>query len=118
MATFEFTNIVANSDDLQGLSAGLYWLHFKKGSNGQTIITMQFPGRNYPKNIYGMAIFEFGQNLIKTKEKEGLNCKFTTPQLLEGAKCKINHTMLISGSSYPKNIYGMPPRWIGMFKQI
>ena len=93
-------------------------MHFEIGSNGQTIITMQLLGRNYPKNIYGMAIFEFGQNLIKTKEKEGLNCKITTPQLLEGAKCKIDLTMLISGSNYPKNIYGMPPRCIGMFKQI
>ena len=83
-------------------------MHFEKGSNRQTIITMQFLGRNYPKVIYGMAIFEFGMHLTKTKKKEGLNCIFATITKFEGAKCKITITMMISGSSYPKNIYGMP----------
>ena len=86
----------------------MHYLHFNKGSNGQTIITMQFLGRNYPKVIYGMGIFEFGKHLTKTKKKEGLNCIFATITKFEGAKCKITITMMISGSSYPKNIYGMP----------
>ena len=54
-------NTVANSNELRGLSATLHCLHFEKGSNGKTIITMQILGRNYPKIIYGMAIFEIGR---------------------------------------------------------
>jgi hypothetical protein len=34
--------------------------------------------------------------------------------LLEGAKCKINLTILISSSSYPKNIYNMSLDEIGV----
>ena len=34
--------------------------------------------------------------------------------MLEGAKCEINLTMLISSSSYPKNIYDMPLVEVGV----
>src|SRR3954467_5331025 len=61
--------------NFRGLSANLHWMHFEKGSNGQTIITMQFLGRNYPKNIYGMAIFEFGKLLTKQRFEGGLFAK-------------------------------------------
>ena len=84
MASFEFANIVANSDELQGLSARLHWMHFENGSNGQTIITMQFLGRSYPKNIYGMAIFEFGSHLTGTKKWRGLFAKLPNSNYLEG----------------------------------
>ena len=38
--------------------------------------------------------------------------------MLEGAKRKINLTMLISSSSYPKNIYNMPLVEVGVEIQI
>ena len=79
---------------------------------------MQNLGINYPKVIYGMAIFEFGKHFDKTKEKEGLNCIFATIIIFEGAKCKITITMMISGSSYPKNIYGMLQKELEVQKQI
>ena len=101
-------NTIANSNELRGLSAKLHYLHFEKGSNGQTIITMQFLGRNYPKVIYGMAIFEFGSIWQKQGKEQGLICKIATLQKSEGQKCKKDLTMMISSSSYPKNIYGMP----------
>ena len=93
--------------NFRGLSAKLHWMHFGKGSNGQTIITMQFLGRSYPKNIYGKAIFEFGKHLTKQRFLRGFICKITILQFIERAKYKIDLTMIISGSSYPKNIYGM-----------
>ena len=92
----------------RGLSANLHYMHFEKGSNGQTTITMQFLGRNYPKFIYGMANFEFGQTWQKSKKEQGLICKMAILQILEGPNAKMDLTMLVSSSSYPKTIYGMP----------
>src|ERR1041384_7199833 len=89
--------------EFRGLSSKLHYMHFEKGSNGQTIITMQLLGRNYPKIVYGMAILEFGQKLTKTKEMKGLNCIFTPITKFERAKYKNTITMMISSSSYPKN---------------
>ena len=93
--------------NFRGLSAKLHCMHFEKGSNGKSTITMQFLGRNYPKIIYGMAIFEFGKTLTKTKEMEGLIAKWPHSNYLEGQNAKRDLTIMISGSSYPKNIYGM-----------
>ena len=65
-------------------------------------------GKNYPKVIYDTAIYEFGKHLAKKQIKEGPISIFAITPIFEGAKYKITITMMISGSSYPKNIYGMP----------
>src|SRR4051812_13804911 len=82
--------------EFRGLSAKLHYMHLEKGSNDQSIITMPLLVKNYPRIIYGMAIFEFGQNLIKTMKREGAKLQNYHPQLLEGPKCKTGLTMLIS----------------------
>ena len=71
---------------------------------------MQNLGKNYPKVIYDIAIFEFGKHLAKTKEKRGMFAYLPPSQILEGAKCKMVITTVFSGSNYPKFIYGMPPK--------
>ena len=94
--------------EFRGLSANLHHMHFEKGSNDQVIITMQFLGGKYPKSIYGMGNLNFWASLTKIKNLQGLNCKRTKLQLLEGPSAKMHLTMLINSSSYPKFIYGMP----------
>ena len=71
MVPFGFANTVANSTGVQGAECKIALDAFGKGSNGQTIVTMQLLGKNYPNFIYGMAIFGFRQNLTKTKEMKG-----------------------------------------------
>src|ERR1041385_928559 len=46
--------------------------------------------------------------------KGGFICKVATLQKFRGAKCKKDLTVMISSSSYPKNIYGMPLDEIGV----
>src|SRR4051812_43205460 len=75
---------------------------------------MQLLVKNYPSFIYDMGNFEFGEKLGQNQRKQGVYCKITTPQFLEGAKCKNNLTMLFSSSSYPKNIYNMPLFEVGV----
>src|ERR1041385_106243 len=75
---------------LRGLSAKLHHMNFEKGSDDETIITMQLLVQNYPKTIYGMGNLKLNQLTKKTKKKkkEGLICKMATLQLLEGFRCK------------------------------
>ena len=44
---------------------------------------------------------------IQGKE-QGLNCKMATLQFLKGPNAKMDLTMLVSSSSYPKIMYNMP----------
>ena len=90
-------NTVANTKEFRGLGAKMHHLHFGKGSNAKTNITTLILGKNYPKVLYGIAIFEFGIALGNFKRNEGPICKITTIQKLEGAKFKIDITIVISG---------------------
>ena len=108
MAPFEFANSVANTDEFRGLSAKLHHLHFEKGSNGKTSLTMLTLGKKIPQTHIWYAIFQFGIALGKNKRNEGSICIITTTAKVEGATCKMIITIVISGSSYPKTIYGMP----------
>src|SRR4051812_22040752 len=89
MVAFEFANTVAIQLEFKGLCAKIHYMLFEKGSNGSTIITMQLLGKNYPSFIYGMAIFEFGQNLTKFKEISGADLQNDHAPKFRGAKCKI-----------------------------
>ena len=86
----------------------MHYMHLKKGSNDQVIITMQFLGKNYPKSIYGVGNFKNDQVDKKSEDLQGANCKMTKLQFIEGPNAKMHLTMMISSSSYPKFIYGMP----------
>ena len=101
-------NSVANTKEFRGMRVNVHHLHFGKSSDGKTNITTLILGENYPTVIYGIAIFEFWEALAKIKRNGGPSWKFTITPNLEGSKCKMNITMMISGSSYPKIIYGMP----------
>src|SRR4051812_249219 len=46
----------------------------------------------------------------------GVICKMTTLQFIKGPNAKMHLTMLISGSKYPKNIYGMSLFELGLKK--
>ena len=63
-----FTNTVAIQLNFRGWVQELHYMHFERGSNGQTIITMQFLGGNYPKSIYGMGNFEIEQTWQNSKK--------------------------------------------------
>ena len=52
--------------------------------------------------------------MAKTGFGEGFICKVATLQKLRGATCKKDLTMMISSSSYPKIIYGMPLDEVGV----
>ena len=71
MVPFEFANTVANSTGVQGAECKNYTTCIWKRLKRLNLITMQLLVKNYPRIIYGMAIFEFGQNLIKNKERKG-----------------------------------------------
>ena len=49
-------------------------------------ITIAILVENYPKNIYGMANFEFGQNLIKTKKRKGVKLQNYHTSIVRGGK--------------------------------
>ena len=92
----------------RGLSAKLHYMHFEIGSNVQTTITMQLLGRNYTKIIYGMAIFEFGTHLTKTKEMEGLFAKLPYSNYLEGQSAKSPSPWWSVSQDTPKTYMGCP----------
>src|ERR1044072_3560983 len=75
---------------------------------------MQLLGKNYPKFIYGTANVEFWAKLDQNKERKGVKLQSYHTSIVRGGKCKINLTMLISSSSYPKNIYNMPLDEVGL----
>src|ERR1043165_4150619 len=107
--TLMFARKVANSSEVRGLSAKLHCKHLENGSDEQIIITMQNLGRNYPKFIYGMAHFEFGLRIEKKKKiNRGFNANLTKPHLNKGPIAKMVITIELSGSNYPKTIYGVP----------
>ena len=65
-------------------------------------------GETTPKSYMAWPFLNFGK-LDKNKEmKRGLICKIATLQFLKGPNAKMDLTMLVSSSSYPKIIYGMP----------
>ena len=86
----------------------MYCNHLENGSDEQIIITMLNLGQNYPKFIYGMAHFEFGLNLQNRNLNRGFNCKLAKPHLNKGPIAKMVITTELSGSNYPKIIYGVP----------
>ena len=87
MAPFEFANAVTNSTGVQWAECknctACFW---KKGSNDQRIITMQLLVKNYPRIIYGIAMFGFGQNLDKAKERKGVKLQNYHTSIFRGGK--------------------------------
>src|SRR3954468_21887605 len=75
--------------NFRGLSAKLALHAFEKGSNGQTIITMQFLVKNYPSFIYGMGNFEIEQLDKKIKEITGAELQIDHTPKFRGVKCQI-----------------------------
>ena len=69
---------------------------------------MQFLGKNYPKSICGMGNLNFGQTWQNQRIYRGQIAKLAKLQFIEGPNAKMHPTMMISSSSYPKFIYGMP----------
>ena len=59
-------------------------------------------------------ILNLGKVDKKQRNEKGLICKMATLQFLKGPNAKMDLTMLISSSSYPKIIYGMPLIEIGV----
>src|SRR4051812_3506339 len=88
MVAFEFANTVANSTEVQGAECKACTTCIEKGSNGQTIITMQLLVENYPSFIYGMAKFEFEQFLIKVQKINRGYLQNDHTSICKGAKCK------------------------------
>src|SRR4051812_48739345 len=84
MPTFEFAKKVAKSSEVQGAECKMHYKHLEKGSDEQIIITMQNLAQKYPKSIYGMGHFEFGQNLRKSGIKQGAYCKVDQLHFIEG----------------------------------
>src|SRR4051812_14306536 len=70
-------------------------------------ITTQLLELCCPKNIYGMASFEFTKQSLKFKRSGGPKSKIDTTSLLEASNCETDLTMDFLGKFYPKKIYGM-----------
>ena len=67
---------------------------------------MPILGRNYPKLIYGNAIFKFGNYLAKTKEMRGLFAYLPPSQILRGQNAKSSSPLCSVGQATPRSYMG------------
>ena len=109
MAPFEFANTVANSTGVQGAECKkLHYMHLEKAQMIKSSSPCNSLWKTTQETYMAWPFWKLGKTWSKQKKGRGLTCKITIPQFLEGEKCKINLTIMISSSSYPKNIYNMP----------
>jgi len=114
MVPLEFANTVANSTEVQGAECKFAPQAFLKRLKWLNHYHHATPWEKLPQRHIWHGHFEFGQNLIKTKKRKGVKLQNYHTSIVRGAKCKINLTMLISSSRYPKNIYNMPLVEVGV----
>ena len=105
MASFEFAQHSCKCKGIQGYECKSAPLAFWKKLKWKNTYHHADPWKKLPQNHIWYATFEFWEALCKNKRNEGPICKFTTTPNLEGAKCKMDITIVISGPNYPKFIY-------------
>ena len=105
MASFEFAKHSCKYKGVQGSECQSAPLAFWKNLKRKNTYNHGYPWEKLPQNHIWYAIFEFWKAPCNLKRNEGLLCKITTTPNLEGAKCKMDITTVISGPSYLKFIY-------------
>ena len=88
MAPFEFAKLGCKYKGVQGAECRRAPLAFWKSLKWKNKHHHTDPWENYPKVIYGIAIFEFVIALGNFKRNEGSNWKITTTPKLEGGNAK------------------------------
>src|SRR4051812_29967781 len=102
MTPFEFIHTVCKSPNQQGPKCKSAPLSFLGDAQMEKHYHDADHWVKLPKNHIWYAHFEFAKQIANSKRKEGLKCKFAITPKIEGANCKLDLTIVISGQFYPK----------------
>ena len=86
----------------------LHYMHLEKAQKIKSLPPCNSLWKTTQVSYMAWPILSLGKFDKNQGKEQGLICKMATLQFIKGPNTKLDLTMLISSSSYPKIIYGMP----------